>query len=253
MRDTSRPCVLSGITAVIFGVDGVIVDSAEASASAWKTVLDPFLRSHAASCEIHCRAFDSGADYRRHMYGRTRIDGLRHFLSTCDIELTYDDLRGLAGHQEEVFVAELGRLGVGPYPSSVTVLHELRRHGFRTAAVSAHRYTAELLRRAGVAGLFDIRLDGLDAPGTGLPDQADPGLYREAARRLRAEPAVTAVVEENLSAITAGQRGGFGLLIGVDRSGRLDPAGRHGAALRERGAHVVIADLADLRLHEPAI
>jgi HAD superfamily hydrolase (TIGR01509 family) len=251
MRDTSRPCVLSGITAVIFGVDGVIVDSAQASASAWRTVLDPFLRSHAAACEICCRAYDTDADYRRHMHGRTRVEGLRAFLGSCGIELAYDDMRGLAGHQEEIMLAELADHGVRPFASTAATVTALRRHGLRTAAVSAHRYSTALLTRAGIADLFDLRLDGLDAPGTGLPEESDPGLYREAALRLRVSPARTAVVEESLAGVAAGRRGGFGLVVGVDRAARCVPADRHGTALRRHGAHAVISDLADLHIRAP--
>jgi HAD superfamily hydrolase (TIGR01509 family) len=249
---TSRECVLGGdVAAVIFGVDGVLVDSSWAAARAWKTVLDPFLRSHAAACEICCRAFDVPADYRRHMHGRTRIEGLRAFLGSCGIELTFDDLRGLAGHQEEVMLAELADQAAQPFPSTAATVTALRRHGLRTAAVSAHRYTTALLTRAGIADLFDLRLDGLDAPGTGLPEESDPGLYREAALRLGTTPAHTAVVEESPAGVAAGRRGGFGLVIGVDRAGRCEPAGRHAGALRRNGAHAVIADLADLHLCAP--
>lgn len=250
MRESQR-CVLGrDINAVIFGVDGVIADTARASATAWQAVLDPFLRSHAATWEIGCRSFDVVADYERHMHGRSRIDGVREFLASCGIELTYDDLRGLAGHQEEIFLAELGRHGVVLYASSVAAIHALRRSGMRTAAVSACRYATELLVSSGVPDLFDALLDGLDAPGTVLPEPSDPGLYREAALRLRQSPARTAIVEENLAAITAGRRGGFGLLIGIDRIGSASRPGGYDAVLRSRGAHHVISDLADLRIRE---
>lgn len=252
MPDTSRECLLGhDVAAVIFGVDGVLVDCSDAAARAWKTVLDAFLHSHAAACEICCRSYDASADYRRHMQGRSRVEGLRDFLGSCGIELTYDDLRGLACHQEEIMLAEPAGRAIRAFPSTAATVTALRRAGLRTAAVSAHRCSTTLLTRAGIAGLFDLRLDGLDAPGTALPEESDPGLYREAALRLRTSPSRTAIVEESLAGIAAGRRGGFGLVIGVDRAGRCLPAGRHAAALRRYGAHAVISDLADLRLHEP--
>lgn len=252
MHASSRQCLIGGdIAAVIFGVDGVLVDSTRAAARAWKAVLDPFLLSHAAACEVCCRSYDMGADHRRHMQGRTRLEGLRAFLDSCGIELAYDDLRGLAGHQEEIMLAEPAAQDVVPFSSTAETVTTLRRHGLRTAAVSAHRYSTALLTTAGIADLFDLRLDGLDAPGTDLPQESDPGLYREAALRLGTAPAHTAVVEESLAGVAAGRRGGFGLVIGVDRSARCEPAGRHDAALRRCGAHVVIADLADLPLRAP--
>ncbi|WP_433174466.1 HAD family hydrolase [Actinoallomurus sp. CA-150999] len=245
MRTTSHECVLSGdITAVIFGVDGVVVDTSQASASAWKAVLDPFLRSHAAVYETQCRYYDAVTDYRRHMQGRTRLDGVRHYLATCDIPLCYDALRGLIARHDELFLTAVRQRGVQAFDSTVTVLHAVRLRGLRTAAVSASRYAAELLRRAGLAGLFDVRLDGLDAAGCGIPASSDLGLFRLAARRMRTPPARTAVVEESLTAVEAARRGGFGLVVGVDRCGR-------SLILPEYGADRVITDLSDLRIGEP--
>jgi beta-phosphoglucomutase-like phosphatase (HAD superfamily) len=244
MRTTSHQCDLAGdIGAVIFGVEGVLVDTAQASASAWKAVLDPFLRSHAAVYETEFRCFDAVTDYRRHMQGRTRLEGLRAYLTACEIPLCYDAVRGLTARHEELFLTAVRRRGVEAFASTVTVLHGIRLRGLRTAAVSASRYAAELLRKAGAAGLFDVRLDGLDAAGSHLPASADLGLLREAARRMRTSPARTAVVEENLIAVQAARRGGFGLVIGVDRGGR-------SLLLPGHGADRVITDLSDLRIGE---
>jgi beta-phosphoglucomutase-like phosphatase (HAD superfamily) len=49
------------------------------------------------------------------------------------------------------------------------------------------------------------------------------------------------VVEDALAGVEAGRRGGFGVVVGVDRGGQA-------AALAERGADVVVADLGDLVL-----
>ena len=75
----------------------------------------------------------------------------------------------------------------------------------------------------------------------GLNGKPDPAVFLEAASRLGVEPARAAVVEDALAGVEAGRRGGFGLVIGVDRAG-------HGAALREHGADVVVADLGEVRL-----
>jgi beta-phosphoglucomutase-like phosphatase (HAD superfamily) len=48
------------------------------------------------------------------------------------------------------------------------------------------------------------------------------------------------VIEETSAAVTAAQRGGFGLVIGVDRLG--------GSRLGEHGADLVVTDLGELRL-----
>ncbi|MEV5748480.1 HAD family hydrolase [Actinoallomurus sp. NPDC052308] len=242
MPTTTRHCGCGDIAAVIFGVDGVLVDTAHASGTAWKAVLDPFLRSHAVVYETECRYFDAGTDYRRYMQGRTTMDGLRQYLTACEIPLCFDALRGLGARHEELFLLIIGRLGVQAFASSVGVVHAVRLHGLPTAAVSATRYAAELLRRAGLAGLFDVRLDALHPTEKGPAVSADC-LLREAARRMRVAPARTAVIEENLTAVQAARRAGFGLVIGVDRGGR-------SLLLPEYGAHRVITDLSELGVGE---
>ena len=65
-------------------------------------------------------------------------------------------------------------------------------------------------------------------------------MYLETARRMGVEPARAVVVEDALSGVEAGRRGGFGLVIGVDRLGQAD------GAARRHGADVVVDDLAEV-------
>jgi HAD superfamily hydrolase (TIGR01509 family) len=242
---TNGRCVLGepahSVTSVIFGMDA-IVDSAEASAAAWKTVLDPFLRAYAAVHETAFTPFDVRADYLRYMYGRPRLEGVRDFLASGEIILPYDDLRGLAMSQEEFFLGEVRRYGVRPFASTLAVVRRLDRDGVRTAAVSVHAEGTEILRRAGVADLFDVVMDGLDAPGTTLPERPNPQFYLQVARRLGAAPGQAAVIEASAAGVAAAREGGFGAVVGVDRTGAT-------SALREHGADPVIRDLAELRFH----
>jgi beta-phosphoglucomutase-like phosphatase (HAD superfamily) len=253
--DRSGQCVLGReIAAVIFEVDGVVVDSARASAGAWKSVFDPFLRSYAAVREVGFRPFEVRGDYLRYVHGRTPVEGARAFLASREISLANDELRRLAARQEALLRTEIGRYGVRPFASTVAAVRTARRRGIRTAAVSAQRLAVEMLRRAGVAQMFDVCLDGLDAPGAtlsrpthpGLPPAArgrgDPGLLLEAARRLEIIPSRTAVVGETPAGLAAARHGGFGSVIGVDRIGQAD-------ALREHGADLIVADLSELRVH----
>nr|BFE78444.1 hypothetical protein GCM10020093_010450 [Planobispora longispora] len=121
----------------------------------------------------------------------------------------------------------------------MVLLHELRRRGCRTAVVSASRNCRTMVTAAGLIQLFDTLVDGTDTDRLGLPGKPDPALFLEAARRLDAAPDRTAIAEDALPGVEAGRRGGFGLVIGVDRTGRA-------TELRERGADVVVADLSEL-------
>jgi len=99
----------------------------------------------------------------------------------------------------------------------------------------------QVLTAAGVIDLFEVRVSGVDADQLQFPGKPHPAIFLEAARRLKVAPTRAAVVEDALAGVEAGRRGGFGLVIGVDRAG-------HGSALVGAGADVVVSDLGEVRL-----
>ena len=233
---------LDRTAAMVFDTDGVITDTARVHAAAWKRVFDAFLRDRATRSGERFRPFDTGEDYLLHVDGKPRADGVRDFLLSRGITPDPDVVTALAARKDAYFLAEIRRHGVAPFPSTVALVEELRRRGVRTAAVSASRNCAEVLRAAKVSHLFDVRVDGVDAARLGLAGKPDPALFLRAARRLGVTPAETAVVEDSLAGVRAGARGRFGLVIGVDRQGR------QGVALRASGAGLVVTDLAEIQL-----
>ncbi|MFD8564512.1 hypothetical protein ACFV1N_45215 [Streptosporangium canum] len=70
--------------AVIFDIDGVVIDTAAVHSAAWKTLFDEALPDLARS---PVSGFDAEEDYRRYVDGRTREDGVRSFLAAREIEL----------------------------------------------------------------------------------------------------------------------------------------------------------------------
>src|SRR5690606_2994707 len=108
------------------------------------------------------------------------------------------------------------------YPSTVALLRRLRALGFKTAIVSASRNCREILRAAHIEYLFDTRVDGRDADALALKGKPAPDTFLEAARRLGVPPARMAVVEDATAGVAAGRAGGFGLVIGIDRTGNAE-------------------------------
>ncbi|CAM3845489.1 hypothetical protein GCM10009799_25190 [Nocardiopsis rhodophaea] len=233
------------LSAVLFDVDGVITDTASVHGAAWKLVFDEVLRSHRDPSGSPPRPFDPGRDYLRFVDGRSRADGVRTFLASRGVTLpetaTSDapTVASVAARKDRYFRDHIQRYPVRSYPSTVALLHQLRGAGIATAAVSASRNCAAVLRSADVDGLFDARVDGVDAARLHLPGKPDPALFLEASRRLDVAPERAAVVEDSLAGVEAGRRGGFALVIGVDRAGQR-------SGLYRRGADVVVGDLAEL-------
>lgn len=230
------PRALWGTRAVVLDTDGVITDSARVHAAAWKTAFDAFLRPR-GECP-----FDPQQDYLRYVDGKSRLDGAAAFLDARELRPSEAEVRAVAAHKERLFTERLRAGGIDAYPGTVRLLRTLRSAGIPLAAASASRHAAELLEHAGVRGLFDALVDGGEAARLSLPGKPDPALFLEATRRLGVPAEHAAVVEDARAGVEAGRRGGFGLVVGVDRA--RTPATR--AALLKHGANLVVDDLAEL-------
>jgi trehalose 6-phosphate phosphatase len=250
VTEPGRPALfLDHLEAVVFDTDGVLTDTASVHAAAWKRLFDEYLKLRAARRHEPFRAFEE-ADYLAHVDGRARYDGVAGFLASRAITLPWGDpadppdretVCGLGNAKDRFFVAHLRDHGATAFPTSVAFVLRLRERGLRTAVVSASRNMVAVLESAGLRGLFDAEVDGVEAGRLGLAGKPDPALFLEAARRLGVSPGRAAVVEDALAGMEAGRRGRFGAVVGVDRGGQA-------AALAERGADVVVADLGELAL-----
>lgn len=248
--ETITPTLPEEIEAVIFDMDGVITDTASVHAQAWKHLFDAYLRQRADRSGEPFVAFDPDDDYRRYVDGKPRFDGVRSFLASRGIELPdgepndppdRETVCGLGNRKNDMFLDHIRAHGVEPYPSTVTLVRELQARGKGTAAISASRNMSAVLDGAGLGDLFPVTVDGTALERLGLPGKPDPAVFVEAARRLSVEPRSAAVVEDALAGVEAGARGGFGFVVGVDRTGHAD-------ALRAAGADVVVSDLGELDL-----
>lgn len=224
---------LKDIEAFIFDLDGVITRTARVHAQAWKAAFDPWLEARGAP------VFNAEAEYRRYVDGRPREDGVRTFLAGRGLRASEAEVAALAQRKNALFLQALRGGRVQVFEESVAFIRRLRARGVRTAVVTASRNGLEVLRAAGVADLFDVTLDGNDAARLALAGKPAPETFLEAARALAVPPARAAVVEDAAAGVEAGRRGGFGAVIGVDRTASA-------ALLRERGATLVVDDLARL-------
>jgi beta-phosphoglucomutase family hydrolase len=242
--------VLGTAEGVIFDMDGVVTDTASVHEAAWTDLFNGYLVHHGQGQ----RPFGSD-DYRRHVDGRARVDGVVVFLRSRGIELplgdpadvqSADTAWGLANRKNALFLATIERSGVRAFPGTVALIRELRALDRRTAIVTASRNADRILAAAGVDDLFDAQVDGTVAEIEGLAGKPDPATFLAAARHLDADPVCSVVIEDAIAGVEAGRRGGFGLVVGVDRVGQA-------AALRAAGADVVVADLEELSLEQPLV
>jgi beta-phosphoglucomutase family hydrolase len=238
---------MATLEAWLFDLDGVLTDTASVHDAAWKATFDELL-SRRAVAGVPFTPFDPVADYEQFVDGEPRLDGVRSFLLSRGIHLPEggpddgpdcDTVMGVGHRKNDLLLGMLAEGGVKAFPGSVTLVRALRAAGRRLAVVSASENCAAVLDAAGIADLFDLRVDGRVASEQGLAGKPAPDTYLFAARELGVEPKRAAVVEDAPAGVASGRAGHFGVVVGVRRGATADE-------LVRSGADVVVSDLVEL-------
>lgn len=234
--------------AVIFDMDGVVTQTAQVHAKAWKKVFDTFLQKRFSSAY---QPFDN-QDYLLYVDGKPRYEGVKSFLESRGIHLPWgnpndlpeqETICALGNQKNRIFLNLIRDQGVEVYESTIHLIQVLRRTGVKTAVISASKNTPEVLKAANISELFDAKVDGHDAIRLGLKGKPEPDVFLEAAQQLGSTPKRTVVVEDAIAGVQAGKKGGFGLVIGVDR-------GHQDKLLKENGADIVVKDLSEVEVSD---
>jgi alpha,alpha-trehalase len=241
--------------AVLSDLDGVITQTARIHAAAWQQLFDDYLAALTARTGATFRPFDLEDDYRLHLDGKPRQDGVRDFLASRGLSLPLgspDDgadletLYGMGNKKDTYFKAAMRETGVEVYPATVDFLRLAKRAGLKIAVVSSSHHCADILEAVRLTSLFDIRVDGHEIDRLRLHGKPAPDSFLEAARRVGVRPQRAIVIEDALAGVQAGHAGGFGCVIGVDRRNQAQ-------ALHELGANIVVSDLAELLQDRPEL
>jgi len=184
------------VKAVLWDLDGVLVDSAPFHFQAWRELLASQGR------EL------SEADFRRTF-------GLRNDTILRDLvgNLPPAEVERLAARKEELF-RQAARGNIAALPGALALLRLLRERGLKLALVSSTpRANIDLILGAlGVETAFDVILGEEDAT-RGKPD---PEGYLLAAERLGVSPGECVVIEDAPVGVEAAKRGGM-RCVGVYR------------------------------------
>ncbi|RLB84546.1 MAG: beta-phosphoglucomutase family hydrolase, partial [Deltaproteobacteria bacterium] len=237
--------------AVLFDLDGVVTRTADTHADAWKKLFDEYLQKKGGKSGYI--AFDIKEDYIKYVDGKPRYHGVKDFLNSRSINIPYgsvldapgaETICGLGNRKNQFFSDLLKKEGVKVYGTSIVLIHQLRKNGFKTAIVSSSKNCLQVLKAADIEALFDTRVDGLVSESLGLAGKPEPDIFLEAAKRLEVDAKRCVVVEDALSGVEAGQKGGFGLVIGVNRKDQAEQ-------LKQEGAHLVVNDLCEIKAGVP--
>jgi beta-phosphoglucomutase family hydrolase len=247
MTPEKRIIHLEQYDAVLFDLDGVVTRTADIHANAWKTLFDEYLKKKGGTNGFV--PFDLKEDYLKYVDGKPRGKGVKDFLASRRIDIPHgsdndipdmETLCGLGNRKNRIFSNLLEEKGVEVYESTVDLILQLRTNGLKTAIVSSSKNCRHVLKVADIEALFDARVDGLVSGDLGLMGKPEPDIFLEAAKRLDVDVNRKVVVEDAVSGVEAGKKGGFGMVIGVNRT---DQAGK----LKQKGAHLVVNDLSEIK------
>lgn len=242
----------SEFDAIVFDLDGVITDTASVHASAWKKLFDEFLKQYSQEKGVGFVPFDKESDYLDHVDGKPRYKGVEDFLTSRGITLEYGDpddppekntICGLGNKKNLAFNQILQEEGVKVFDSTVSLINEAISVGLKIGIISSSKNCEMVLKKAGLYDLFEARVDGVIAAQRGLRGKPYPDVFWSASEELGVAQERTVVVEDAISGVTAGSKGGFGLVIGIDRTGI-------GDKLLANGADIVIKDMEEVDIED---
>ncbi len=238
----------------IFDLDGVITGTAKVHSLAWELMFNIFLKNYAEVNDEPYVPFDPAHDYHKYVDGKPRMEGVKSFLASRDIELPYgelDDIKeketicGLGNRKNALFTQILIKEGPEIYNSSVELIKTFISKGIRIGIASSSRNCKLILELTNLEYLFETRVDGEVSIQLGLKGKPNPDIFITAAKNIGLEPHECIVVEDAISGVQAGSRGNFGMVLGIARD-------IEGSKLREQGADIVVRDLAEITYEEIA-
>lgn len=238
--------------AVIFDMDGVVTRTAAVHSKAWKRMFDEYLQARALRLNEPFREFTHGGDYLAYVDGKPRYTGVDSFLRSRGVILAQgtpedpegnETVCGLGNRKNALFNEIIRTEGVGLYDSTIALIGGLLSRGVKVGLATSSRNSSLILGRTGTASLFGTVVDGLVSEQLGLKGKPEPDIFTTAAASLGVPCSRSIVVEDAVSGVQAGSRGGFALVVGVARE-------HNGHELQAAGADLIVEDLGETSIDE---
>ncbi|MBT9252615.1 MAG: beta-phosphoglucomutase [Brockia lithotrophica] len=203
--------------AVVFDLDGVLVDTARLHAAAWRRLAGEL-------------GIPLSKELINSLRGLSRMDSLARILEWGGrTEVGPAEQERLAERKNRWYVESLEHLTPRDVlPGVVELLDELASHGVPVAVASSSKNARLVLERTGLAERFPVVIDG----NAVVQAKPDPTLFLEAFRRLGVSPRKGVVVEDAASGVQAARRAGA-RVVGVGRPEELPEADLVVSDLRE--------------------
>lgn len=181
------------IEAVLFDLDGVLVDTARYHYLAWKRLADGL-------------GFEFTPEHNERLKGVSRMRSLEILLEVGGLFFPPERCEEMAAQKNAWYVEMLGSLtGADVLPGARETLEALRARGMKTALGSASKNTPLILDKLGIGPLLDAVIDGNKTERA----KPDPEVFLLGAQAVGVAPARCVVFEDAVAGIEAAHAGGM--------------------------------------------
>src|SRR5690606_3285619 len=193
--------IIDEVAAVIFDLDGVLVDTAVFHYQAWKRLAKQF-------------DFDFTEVENEQLKGVSRVDSLNLILKWANKEVPTQEKEQLAALKNTWYLELVENMRNGDVlPGTIDVLTYLKAKNKKIALGSASKNAIRILEKTGILHYFDAIIDG-NAVKNSKPD---PEVFLKAAAEVGVAPAASVVLEDAQAGIEAARAANM-QVIAVDRS-----------------------------------
>jgi len=175
------------IKAVIFDLDGVVVDTAKFHFVAWNDIAKQF-------------GFEISSHQNEQLKGVSRIKSLDLILEWGHIKLSHEQKTLLLNQKNEAYLAAINLLNkTDILPGILEILTYLKSKNIPVALGSASKNALPILQKLGISTLFNVIVDGNIVQKA----KPDPEVFMQAANKLHVLPEHCLVIEDAKAGIDA--------------------------------------------------
>lgn len=181
------------IHAIIFDLDGVLVDTAHYHFLAWKRLADEL--------GIPLTLQDN-----ERLKGVSRMESLRIILEIGNKQLSEREMIEMAEKKNEWFVEYINEMKPTEiFPGVKDLLARLKSEGYKIALASSSKNARQVIGILGIEPTFDAIVDGMMITHT----KPDPEIFLTAAKLLNIHPSTCLVVEDAEAGVAAALSAGM--------------------------------------------
>ncbi|MCG9973108.1 beta-phosphoglucomutase [Gramella sp. YB25] len=173
--------------AIIFDLDGVIVDTAKFHFLAWRKLANDL-------------GFDFTKEQNEQLKGVSRVESLKKILNWGNMELSEEEFNRQMGLKNENYLSYVNKMDKSEIlPGVPGVLDYLIEHDIPIAVGSASKNARTILKKIDLHDKFNVIVDGNDVTKA----KPNPEVFLIAAEKLKTSPENCVVFEDSVAGIQA--------------------------------------------------